>query len=77
MVDPGRAFPGGQTIGRAGVVAVAHVVVKAEPGVAITDCLGILHRCIAIQKGLWPKELVLRQANADLWGVVWQALFSS
>ena len=36
-----RPCPGLQTIGRAELAAVAHVLLDAEPGVIVADCLGI------------------------------------
>ena len=66
--------PGLQTIGRAELAAVAHVLVDAEPGTIVTDCLGIKTKCVAILRGQVPMEAVLKGANADLWWEVWQAL---
>ena len=66
--------PGLQTIGRAELAAVVHVLLDAEPGTIVTDCLGIKTKCVAILRGQVPMEAVLKGANADLWWEVWQVL---
>jgi hypothetical protein len=52
------------------------VLLEAEAGVVVTDCLWIMKKCLAIQRGLIPKETVLKGASADLWWEVWQVLSS-
>ncbi len=32
----------------------------------VTDCLGIKKKCVTIQRGQYPKETVLKGANADV-----------
>ncbi len=58
------------------MAALAHVLLEAEPGVVVTDCLGIVKKRTAAQRGQVPKETVLKEAIADLWWVVWQVLSS-
>ncbi len=66
--------PGLQTIGRAELADVVHVLRDAEPGAIITDCLGVVQKCMAIQRGLFPTEAVLKEASADLLWEAWQLL---
>ncbi len=65
-----------QAIGKAKLAAVAYVLLEAEPGVVVTDCLGIKKKCTPIQRVRVPKEAVLEGTGADLWWEVWQALSS-
>jgi hypothetical protein len=58
--------PGRQTIGRAELASVVHVLLDTEPGAIITDCCGIMNTCMATQRGQSSKEAVLKGANADL-----------
>ena len=59
--------PGLQTIGRAELAAVVHVLLDAEPGTIVTDCLPVKRKCVAILRGQVPMEAVLKGASADLW----------
>jgi len=68
--------PGAQTIGRAELAAVCHILVSAVPGVIFTDCRGVYTKCIRIIEGLITKQELLRGANADLWGRCWGPLRS-
>ena len=69
--------PGLQTIGRAELVAVCHVLCSASPGTIVTDCLSVFRKCISIQGGHITKEQLLRSRNADLWGLCWAHLRSN
>ena len=66
--------PGLQTIGRAALAAVVHVLRDAEPGGIITDCLGVYRKCEAIRMAMITKERLLRGVNADLRVLVWEVL---
>ena len=68
--------PGLQTIGRAELAAVSHVLCTASPGTIVTDCLSVYNKCMSIQGGHMSKEEVLRSRNADLWGLCWGHLRS-
>ena len=66
--------PGWQTIARAALAGVVHVLRGAPGGWVVTDCLGVYRKCEAIRNGLCTKERLLRGTNADLWEPVWEAL---
>ena len=68
--------PGLQTIGRAELAAVCHVICSASPGTIVTDCLSVYNKCIRIKAGDISKEELLRSRNADLWGRCWGPLRS-
>ena len=65
-----------QTIGRAELVAICHVLCSAAPGTIVTDCFGVQQRCKAILDGRISKEELHRCTNADLWAQVWGPLRS-
>ena len=69
--------PGLQTIGRAELVAICHLLCSAPPGTIVTDCLSVFLKCISIQDGHITKEELLRSRKADLWGLCWPHLRSS
>ena len=52
------------------------MLLDAEPGAIVADCLGIKKKHMAILRGQVPKEAVLKGANADLWWEVWRGLRS-
>ena len=58
--------PGAQTIGRAELAAVCHVLCSATPGVIVTDCLSIQKKRRRIKAGLISLEELLKGANANL-----------
>ena len=66
--------PGRQTIGRAELAAVAHVLRGAPVGCIVTDCLGVFRKCEAIRDGWINREHLQKGTNADLWMLVWEAL---
>ncbi len=66
--------PWRQTIARAELAAIVHVLKEGSVGTIVTDNSGIQKKCNAIQSGLINKHEVLRGANADLWCEVWQVL---
>ena len=68
--------PGAQTIGRAELAAVCHVLCSATPGVIVTDCLGIRKKARRIMAGLISQEQLLKSTNADLWSLAWDPLRS-
>ncbi len=53
---------------------MVRVLLDSEPDTIVADCLGIMKKCDAIQRGQGPNETVLKGANANLWWEVWQVL---
>ena len=52
------------------LAAICHILNGVDPGIILTDCLGVQRRCSVIQEGSIAREELGRCTNADLWAQV-------